>query len=140
MHSGSLNELFERNILYSLLKFRLEAKMDGPHVLRYIQSMLSSKCIYSFHVEWPIDTQVSRFITSKILQDTFEQLKRSIPFQFELVLYDNSYTATASTVPRKSICLSVSDYLDGNHVHRYEYRDLYLFIVFFLNLDKVDGH
>lgn len=120
MHSESINELFESDVLFSLMKFRLVAKVTDLHVLHSIQSMLSSQCLYSFCVTWSVKTAISRSTTSKVIFDTFEQLKGPVPFELELSIEENMYIIKASTVPRRNKCLRVDCYLDENIVHRYE--------------------
>lgn len=122
MHSKSLNELFERDVLFSLMKFRLRTTISDPQVLRNILSMLSSQCLYSFIVRWSVNTAVSRSTTSKILFDTFEKLKGSVPLELELFLKDNEYDILATTSLRRDKYLRVDSYFDENIVHRYRSR------------------
>jgi hypothetical protein len=119
MNSESVNELFERDVLFSLMNFRLLAWVAGLHVLHNLQSMLSSQCLYSFDVEWSVKTVVSISETNKILFDTFQQLKGPVPIELELSLEENMYSIRALTVPRMDKCLCVYSYLHKNIVHGY---------------------
>lgn len=119
MNLESINELFERDVLFSLMKFRLSAWVAGPHVLHNIQSMLSSQCLYSFDVGWDIKTVVSLSETSNILFDTFQQLKGPVPIELELFLQENMHSIRALTVPRMDRCLCVYSYLHKNTVYGY---------------------
>jgi hypothetical protein len=121
MNSESINELFERDVLYSLMNFRLLALVAGLHVLHHLQSMLSSQCLYSFDVKWTVQKVVSISETSKILFDTFQQLKGPVPIELELFLEENLYfTIRALTVPRMNKSLCVYSYLHKNI--RYGYK------------------
>ncbi|CAF3685872.1 unnamed protein product [Rotaria socialis] len=117
MNLESINELFERDVLFSLMKFRLLAWVAGPDVLHNLQSMLYSQCLYSFDAIWSVRTVVSLSETSKILFDTFQQLKELAPIELELSLQENMYSIRALTVPRMDKCLCVDLYLHKNTVH-----------------------
>ncbi|CAF3273227.1 unnamed protein product [Rotaria sp. Silwood2] len=98
MNPASVNELFERDVLFSLMKFNLLAWVAGPHVLHNLQSMLSRQCLHSFDVIWSVGTVVSLSETSKILFDTFQQLKGPAPIELDLSLEENMYSIRALTV------------------------------------------
>ncbi len=114
----SINQLFERDILFSLIKFTLSAEMAGPHILHNLLSMLSSQCLYSFDVGWLVRTVVSLSEASKILSDTFQQLKGSVPIELELSLEENMYSIRAVTEPKDKYLCGYS-YLH-NTVHGYK--------------------
>ncbi|CAF2456258.1 unnamed protein product [Rotaria sp. Silwood2] len=116
MNPASVNELFERDVLFSLMKFNLLAWVAGPHVLHNLQSMLSRQCLHSFDVIWSVGTVVSLSETSKILFDTFQQLKGPAPIELDLSLEENMYSIRALTVPRMDKRLCVYSYLH-NTVH-----------------------
>ena len=119
MNSESINELFERDVLFSLMNFRLLARMSGLHVLHNLQLMLSSQCLYSFDVRWSVKAVVSIVETSKILDDIFQQLKGPVPIELELSLEEEIYFIRALTVPRMNKCFCVYSYLRKNIVHGY---------------------
>ncbi|CAF5070606.1 unnamed protein product [Rotaria magnacalcarata] len=79
--------------------------------------MLYSQCLYSFDAIWSVRTVVSLSETSKILFDTFQQLKELAPIELELSLQENKYSIRALTVPRMDKCLCVDLYLHKNTVH-----------------------
>jgi hypothetical protein len=58
MNPESIHELFERDVLFSLINFRLLAEVSGLQVLHNLQSMLSSQCLCSFDVGWSVQTVV----------------------------------------------------------------------------------
>jgi hypothetical protein len=120
MNPESINELFERDVIFSLMNFTLWAEVDGPHVLHSLQSMLSSQCLYSFDVKWFVKTVLSLSETSKILFDTFQQLEGPGPIELELSLRETMYSIRALTVPRMTKCLCVYSYLQKNTVHGYK--------------------
>jgi hypothetical protein len=115
----SINQLFERDVLFSLMKFTLWGKMAASHILQDLLSMLSSQCLYSFDVWWVVETVVSLSETSKILSDTFQQLKVSVPIELELSLEANMYSIRAVTESKRDGCLFVYSYL---HNTVYVYR------------------
>ncbi|CAF4967810.1 unnamed protein product, partial [Rotaria sp. Silwood1] len=117
MNPESINELFERDLLFSLMNFRLLAQVAGLHVLHNLQFMLSSQCLYSFDITWSVKTVVSISETSKILFDTFQQLKGPVPIELELSLLKDMYDIRALTVPRMDKRLYVYTYLHKNIVH-----------------------
>ncbi|CAF4328177.1 unnamed protein product [Rotaria sp. Silwood2] len=112
----SINQLFERDVLFSLIKFTLSAKMAGPHVLHNLLPMFSSQCLISFDVWWCVTTVVSLSEVSNILSDTFQQLKGSVSIELELSLEENMYSIRAVTAPRRDKYLCVYSYLH-NTVH-----------------------
>ncbi len=117
----SFIEFFERDVLFSLMKFTLFATIDSPHFLRYLLPMFSSQCLYSFGVTWFVKTTVSLSETSKILLDTFQELKGSAPIELELSITDmsgieNMYFMTAITIPNMKKYLDVDSYLDKKTV------------------------
>ncbi|CAF4993496.1 unnamed protein product [Rotaria sp. Silwood1] len=117
MNLESINELFERDVLFSLMNFSLLADVAGLHVLHNLQFMLSSQCLYSFDIRWSVKTVVSISETSKILFDTFQQLKGPVPIELELSLLKDMYDIRALTVPRMDKWLYVYTYLHKNIVH-----------------------
>jgi hypothetical protein len=119
MNVDSINELFELDVLFSLTKFSLSAEVDGSYVLQDLRSMLSSQCLYSFDVIWSVGSVISLSDTSKILSDTFQQLKGRVPIELQVSLEENWYYVRAVTVPRMDKHLYVYTYLH-NTVHRYE--------------------
>jgi hypothetical protein len=120
----SINQLFDRDVLFSLTKFTLSAKMAGPHVLNDLLSMLSPQCLYSFDIEWSVSSALSLSETSKILSDTFQQLKGSVPIELELCLEINCippmYSIRVITLPRMDRYLSIYLYLNKNNVQGYK--------------------
>jgi hypothetical protein len=120
MDPESINELFERDVLLSLIKFRLSARVAGLHVLHNLQSMLSSQCLYSFDVRWSIKTVLSISEARKLLFDTFQQLNGPIPIELELLLEKHMYSIRALILPRMDKCLCVYLYLRKNIVHGYK--------------------
>jgi len=116
----SIEKLFERDVLFSLTNFTLLAKIAGPDVLHNLLSMLSSQCLYSFDVKWFVKSVVSLPETSKILSDTFQQLKGPVPIELELSLEENMHSIRAVTVPRIDTTLYVYSYLHINTVHGYK--------------------
>jgi hypothetical protein len=87
-------------------------------------SMLSSQCLYSFDVEWSVRTVLSLSETSKILSDTSQQLKGSVPIELKLSLNEfNSistmYSIRAETLPKMDRYLCIYSYLHKNIVHGY---------------------
>lgn len=80
----SINELFERDVLFSLTNFVLVAQVDAPCALRNLLSMLSSQCLYSFNVNWFVRTVMTPLERNKLLSDTFEQLKGPVPIELKL--------------------------------------------------------
>ena len=120
MDPESINELFERDVLFSLMKFTLWAWVAGTHVLHNLQSMLSSQCLYSFDVKWSVETVVSLSETDKILFNTFQQFKGPTPIELELSLEENMYSIRALTIPRMDKCLCVYSYLHKDTVHGYK--------------------
>ncbi|CAF0937658.1 unnamed protein product [Rotaria sordida] len=117
MNPESINELFERDVLFSLMNFRLLARVAGLHVLHNLQFMLSSQCLYSFDIRWSVKTIVSISETSKILFDTFQQVKGPVPIELDLSLEEDMYFIRALTVPRMDKWLCVYSYLYENTVH-----------------------
>ncbi|CAF4472188.1 unnamed protein product [Rotaria sp. Silwood2] len=113
----SVNKLFERDVLFSLTNFTFLARIDGPHVLHNLLSMLSSQCLYSFNVKWFMETIISLSETGKILCNTFQQLKGSMPIELELSLEENMYSIRAVTLPKMDKSLYVYFYLHKNSVH-----------------------
>ncbi len=93
--------------------------MAASHILQDLLSMLSSQCLYSFDVWWVVETVVSLSETSKILSDTFQQLKVSVPIELELSLEANMYSIRAVTESKRDGCLFVYSYL---HNTVYVYR------------------
>ncbi|CAF3946870.1 unnamed protein product [Rotaria sp. Silwood2] len=79
--------------------------------------MLASQCLYSFDVDWSVTTVVSLRQTSKILSETFQQLKSPIPIELQLRLEEDMYSIRAVTIPRMDKYLSVYCYLRQNTVH-----------------------
>jgi len=123
--SKSFIDFFERDILFSLNKFTLFATIDSPHFLRSLLPMFSSQCLYSFAVVWFVKTTVSLSETSKILSDTFQQLKASVPIELKLTIknmsgIENMYSITARTIPSMKKYLDVDCYLDKKTVFGYE--------------------
>jgi hypothetical protein len=121
----SFIDFFERDILFSLKKFTLFATIDSPHFLRNLLPMFSSQCLYSFGVVWFVKTTVSLSKTSKILSDTFQQLKGSVPIELELSIknmsgIENMYFITARAIPSMKKFLDVDCYLDKKTVFGYE--------------------
>ncbi|CAF4488866.1 unnamed protein product, partial [Rotaria sp. Silwood2] len=112
----SINKVFERDVLFSLIKFTLWARMGGPHILHNLLSMLSSQCLYSFNVKWLVRSIVSLSETSNILSETFQQLKGPVPIELELSVDENVCYIRAVTVPRMDKSLCVYSYLH-NIVH-----------------------
>ncbi len=104
------------------MKFRLFAAIDGPYFLRNLLPMFSSQCLYSFGVIWYVETSVSLSETSKILSDTFQQLKGSVPIELELSIRNNgnSYFIRARTLPSMKKCLEAASYLNKRTVFAYE--------------------
>ncbi|CAF2372365.1 unnamed protein product [Rotaria sp. Silwood2] len=82
--------------------------------------MLASQCLYSFDVDWSVTTVVSLRQTSKILSETFQQLKSPIPIELQLRLEEDMYSIRAVTIPRMDKYLSVYCYLRQNTVHGYK--------------------
>jgi hypothetical protein len=123
----SVNKLFERDVLFSLTNFTFLAGIDGPHVLHNLLSMLSSQCLYSFDVKWFVRTVISLSETSKILSNTFQQLKGSMPIELKLSLGENMYSIKAVTLPKMNKSLYVYFYLHKNTVHGYINRS-FLFL------------
>ncbi len=123
----SVNKLFERDVLFSLTNFTFLAGIDGPHVLHNLLSMLSSQCLYSFDVKWFVRTVISLSETSKILSDTFQQLKGSMPIELKLSLQENWCFIRAVTLPKMDKSLDVYFYLHKNTVHGYINRS-FLFL------------
>jgi hypothetical protein len=115
-----IKKLFERDVLFSLTNFTLLAEIAGPDVLHNLLSMLSSQCLYSFDVNWFVGTVVSPPETSKLLSNTFQQLKGPVPIELELYLKENKYSMRAVTVPRMDTTLCVYSYLHKNAVHGYK--------------------
>jgi hypothetical protein len=115
----SINQLFERDVLYSLTKFTLVGMVTGLHILRNFISMLSDQCLYSLDVWLRVHTTVSLFDTSIILLDAFQQMKGRMPIELELSLNDNNYSIRVLTVPRIGKSLRAYSYLDKNTVRAY---------------------
>ncbi|CAF2821266.1 unnamed protein product [Rotaria sp. Silwood2] len=113
----SVNKLFERDVLFSLTSFTFLARIDGPHVLHNLLSMLSSQCLYSLDVKWFVETIISLSETGKILCNIFQQLKGSMPIELELSLEENMYSIRAVTLPKMDKSLYVYFYLHKNSVH-----------------------
>ena len=84
-------EFFERDLLISLMKFKLEAIIDSLNFLHNLLPTLSSQCSYSFSVSWAVESTVALPDASKILSDTCEQLKglMSIGFELSVIYLDN---------------------------------------------------
>jgi len=116
----SINQLFEHDVLFSLTNFTFSANIDGPYIVYNLLSMLSSQCLYSFDVNWSVRTIVSLPEASKILCDTFQQIKGSVPVELELYLEENMYYIRAVTVPRMDNYFCVYSYLRKNIVHGYK--------------------
>ncbi len=117
----SFTEFFERDVLSSLMKFSLFTTIDSPHLLYNLLPMFSSQCLYSFGIIWYMETPVSLSETSKILSDTFQQLKGSVPIELELSIgigYMSSIRAR--TIPSMKQYLDVNSYLDKGTVLGYE--------------------
>ena len=117
MNVNSINELFGLDVLFSLKKFSLSGRVDGPYVLQYLLSMLSSQCLYSFDVEWHAKHVVSLSETNEIFFNTFHQLKGSVPIKLKIYLILDKYFIRASTVPLQDTDLCVTSYLDKDTVH-----------------------
>jgi len=115
----SIKEIFEHGVLFSLKNFTLLAEIAGCDVLHNLLSMLSSQCLYSLDVKWFVGTVVSLLETSKILSNTFQQLKGPVPIELELSLKKHMYSIRAVTVPRTDRSLCVYSYLYKNTVHGY---------------------
>ncbi|CAF4474938.1 unnamed protein product, partial [Rotaria sp. Silwood2] len=116
MNVKSINELFERDVLFSLTNFILVAHVNGPYVLHNLLSMLSSQCLYSFYVIWSVAIVMIPLETNKILSDTFEQLKGPVPIELKLSFEENMYSITAVTLPRMEKYFCIHSYLH-NSVH-----------------------
>jgi hypothetical protein len=116
----SFTDIFERDILFSLDKFTLFAIIDSADFLRNLLSMFSSQCLYSFNVVWFMETTVSLSETSKILSDTFQQLKASVPIELELTIEQIWYSMRARTISMMNKCLDVDSYLYKKTVFGYE--------------------
>lgn len=121
----SFTELFDRDILISLMKFKLYAEIDSPHFLHNLLSILSSQCLYSFDVDWFVKSTVPLPEISKILSDTCEQMKGLMTKELEIsVVYLNNINHTchmrAVTIPRMNKYLYVDSYLDKRMVIEYE--------------------
>jgi hypothetical protein len=117
LNLGSVNKLFECDILSSLTHFSLEARMAGPYVLGNLLSMLSKQCSYFFDVHWSVTPAVTLSETSNILSNTFQQFKGSTPIELELTLEKDDYSIRALTPPKLDRHLSVYSYLRNNVVH-----------------------
>jgi hypothetical protein len=82
--------------------------------------MFSDQCLYSFDVKWFEGIRMSVPNTNKILSDTFQRLKGSVPIELQVSLQENMYSIRAVTIPRMDKSLCVDSYLDKNTVHGYK--------------------
>ncbi|CAF4428107.1 unnamed protein product [Rotaria sp. Silwood2] len=94
-----LDQLFDQNVLFSLMNFTLVGMVTGPDVVCNLLSMLSHQCSYTLIVRWIVKTTISLSNTSIILLNTLRQLKERIPIELELCLYENSYSINAFALP-----------------------------------------
>ncbi len=142
IHGVELNQLFDHDVLFSLMNFTLLGLMAGPDVVRNLLSMLCHQCSYTLMVRWHVETMISLSSTSAILLDTLRQLQSRIPIELELSLYHHGYCIEASTVPRIGRSLYVGSDLNKNNVCGYVKISIFFLppLGVFLNVDKVDGH
>ena len=115
---GSIDQLFDRDVLYSLMKFTFEGFVAKPDIVCNAISMLSDQCSYLLNVEWCVYTDMSVLDTNNIFIDIFEQMKGRIPIEIKLNLYDNNYIVTVLTVPETNT-LCIYNYEWQNSVRAY---------------------
>jgi hypothetical protein len=117
MNVDSINKVFEDDVLFSLTKFTLWARVDGPNVLQELRSKLSSQCLYSFDVEWRVKNVVPLLESENNFFNIFHQLKGSVLIKLQMYLLVLDYFIRASTIPILDTDLCVSSYLSKNIVH-----------------------
>lgn len=120
MNSESITELFERDVLFSLMKFKLVSRVAGPHVLHNLQSMLSNHCLYLFDVSYSVTALLSIPEISQILFNTFKQFKGQGQIDLGLSSGKDMYFIRAFTIPRRDKYFYVDFYLDRNIAYEYK--------------------
>ena len=104
----SIGMLFGDDVLFSLTKFALLAKMTELDVLHNVLSKLSNQCSYRFDVTWNLkEDGMALSDTNNILSKTFQQLKGSMPIELQLSSTGNDHSMRAMTLPRMDSCFSV---------------------------------
>src|ERR1700722_19576622 len=93
----ALNQLFHRDVFFSLTHFSLIGRVANVHVIQQLLSTLSAQCSYSLDVMWYVETALARSDVSTILLDTFRRLKGRKTMELELTLYSNCYGMSAFT-------------------------------------------
>lgn len=113
------DQLFDRDVLFSLKKFRLLGTVAGPEVVHHLISRLSEECLYSFNVRWDVADELSQANTSTVLLNTIREMKGRIPMEVQFYLYRYRYTAEAYTVPRLNKSLTVQEYFNTRTINAY---------------------
>jgi hypothetical protein len=113
----SLTEFFERDLLISLTKFQIHARIDNPHFLHHLLLILSSQCSYSFDVTWFVKSTVPLAEINQILLDTCEQLKGLMSMEFEIQVINLDHIShmcsmRAVTKPRLKKFLFLNSYFN----------------------------
>ena len=105
----SIEMLFDNDVLFSLTKFTLLAKITGVYVLHNVLSKLSIQCLYRIDVKWNVlDDKMSLPETCIVLSNAFERLKEPIPMELDLISERNQVWMRTVTLPRTDSCFSLS--------------------------------
>lgn len=112
-----LTQFFEPDLLISLTKFQIHARIDNPHFLHHLLLILSSQCSYSFDVTWFVKSTVPLAEINQILLDTCEQLKglMSIESEIQVIHLDrisHMCAMRAVTKPRLKKFISINSYFN----------------------------
>ncbi|UJR14510.1 hypothetical protein I4U23_001506 [Adineta vaga] len=113
----SVDQIFDRDVWFSLTKFTLLGPVAGPTSIRNLLSMLSSHCSYTLMVTWHVQNMISLSDTSTILLDTFRQLQSRIPIEVQLSLNDHNYCIVVLTIPQIKSILYDNEFTSKNTVY-----------------------
>ena len=140
---GSLDQLFNCDLLLALTNFTLVGVIIGPDIVSKFLSMISEQCCYTFDVRWHRKTRLSLSDASAVLLDTFQQLKGRAPVELKLDSspYQCGYAIEAFTLPQQNRSLNAWECSNTNIVRAYV--EVHLFFLLrngvLAILDKADG-
>jgi hypothetical protein len=111
-----ITQVFDTEVLSSLSRFSLTGRMASTNDLRQLLSILSAQCSTSFDIRIYEAISLVRSDVSRVLLETFRQLKSRTPIELTLELCSDNYMIQAVTLPHKRLLLRDEQNVDSKRI------------------------
>ena len=111
-----LTRLFDIEVLSSLSHFSLTGEMANVNDLQQLLSILSAQCSTSFELRIYKGIALVRSDVSRVLLETFRQVKSRTPIELTLELCSDSHMIQVVTLPHKRLHLYIEQNFNSNRV------------------------